>query len=59
MVIDRMHQKGPGKGFSELTTKAVMFLYVNHMAEDHGRKFFQIKKKFFKGISKLKISNRL
>ena len=47
MVIDRMHQKGPGKGFSELTTKAVMFLYVNHMAEEHGRKFFQIKKKFF------------
>lgn len=38
MVTDRIHQQGPGKGFSELPTRVTVFLYVNHRAEDHGRK---------------------
>lgn len=38
MVANRIYRKG-----AKLPTKAAVFLYVNHRAKDHERKFFQIK----------------
>lgn len=38
MVMSRIYQKA-----ATLPTKAGLFLYVNHRAKDHERRFFQIK----------------